>query len=607
MASLTESQDTVGRVLHRGQILCGKSENDEERAAIEGQLRLVNGRWEELRELSMERQNALQISINKLQNQQLAAIDQWLTGVEYEMASCGPLAATHDAALLQIEAHTRLQAKIHGFQETINDLSAFVAVVDGGESSDERVGALEQTLQSIGERWRTVCEWAEVRWELLGLKSAHHLEDPEQVADQVRKLQRAEAALEAEHGSFVRLSQLSCELVARLEKSNGSAANDVRRRLDTVTQRWDNLVARIEEHSRMLVQSGKADVRQLKDKVEPLASSSGIEHVTKADRVVKPNEGWARIVTKISEAMNVLTGHDETDEEALVAKGIEQWIEGCDKVLSELLKLTREDRAKRLLKLHQQLQIQDNNLSFIEKDPLKKAILKKGLDIVRKRMSTMSEETEPSSTATSKAEEDLNRELEGDWCTVGDVESLDKEVQRAERAVETARNANMSSETVEKAETRKAEMKERRRATAAALDKMKAAEDGLNRKAEMKERRRATAAALDKMKAAEDGLNSIASSLEATSSSDISLSGAIIELRKSRDRLASYETLKKEAERAAEKMLALDDNVPQTVLTATRNRIRKLGEQWLELENVIEDHLSCARKEHRRSVQSELR
>ncbi|KAK6035288.1 spectrin repeat-containing domain protein [Cooperia oncophora] len=191
--------------------------------------------------------------------------------------------------------------------------------VDGGESSDERVGALEQTLQSIGERWRTVCEWAEVRasqldglaelcahtvevfetlnvWlkerehELLGLKSAHHLEDSEQVAEQVRKLQRAEAALEAEHGSFVRLSQLSCELVARLEKSNGAAANEVRRRLDTVTQRWDNLVARIEEHSRTLVQSGKADVRQLRDRVEPLASSSGIEQVTKADRVVKPSE-----------------------------------------------------------------------------------------------------------------------------------------------------------------------------------------------------------------------------------------------------------------------------------------------------------------------------
>ncbi|KAK5981958.1 hypothetical protein GCK32_016594, partial [Trichostrongylus colubriformis] len=94
----------------------------------------------------------------------------------------------------------------------------------------------------------------------------------------------------------------------------------------------------------------------------------------------------------------------------------------------------------------------------------------------------------------------------------------------------------MSSETVEKAETRKAEMMERRRSTISALEKMKAAEDGLN---------------------------SIATSLEATSSSDISLCGAIVELRKSRERLASYETLKKEAERAAEKMLAMDDNVPQ--------------------------------------------
>ncbi|KAK5986147.1 hypothetical protein GCK32_019795, partial [Trichostrongylus colubriformis] len=42
------------------------------------------------------------------------------------------------------------------------------------------------------------------------------------------------------------------------------------------------------------------------------------------------------------------------------------------------------------------------------------------------------------------------------------------------------------------------------------------------------------------------------------------------------------------------------------VLTATRNRIRKLGEQWHELENVIEDHLSCAQKEHRRAIQKSI-
>ncbi|EYC37035.1 hypothetical protein Y032_0832g2586 [Ancylostoma ceylanicum] len=594
--------------------------------------------------------------------------------------------------------------------------------VDEGESSDERVGALELSLHSIGERWRAICEWAEVRasqldglaelcaqttevfntlceWlkqrehELLGLKSAHHLEEPEQVAEQVRKLQRAEAALEAEHGSFVRLSQLSCELVARLEKGNGAAANEVRRRLDTVTQRWDNLVARIEEHSRTLVQSGKADVRQFLAATGAQPGPSAIEQKVKADRVVKPTEsslkvttmeaaaadtgetttdtepeeathqiverflrhvekltaemeplqawtstfsvsrkpdqvrkmisicqeklmeikdqeakvnrlqlelehmhlsadltpahlkrandafekfakGWARIVTKISEAMNVLTGHDEADEEQVVAKGIEQWIEGCDKVLTELMRTTKEERAKRLEKLEQQLETQQGNLTFIEKDPLKKAILKKGLDIVKKRIDGMSEEP-----STSKSEGDLNAELEGEWCTVGDVAALDKEVERADKAVEVARSGNMSSETVEKAETRRAEMVERRRATSAALEKMKAAEEGMQ---------------------------SIAASVEATSSSDISLSGAITELKHARERLASYENLKKEAERAAEKMLALDDNVPQTITTTTRNRLRELSERWRELENAIEDHLNCARKEQKRSVQKTI-
>ncbi|RCN39237.1 hypothetical protein ANCCAN_14863 [Ancylostoma caninum] len=352
-------------LVFRGQLLCGKAENEEERVAIEGQLRVVNGRWEELRELSMHRQNALQLSLNRLQTKQLAAIDKWLSGMECEMMSCEPLADSQDAALRQIEAHTQLQAKIHAFQDTINDLSSFVAVVDEGESSDERVGALELSLHSIGERWRAICEWAEVRasqldglaelcaqttevfntlceWlkqrehELLGLKSAHHLEEPEQVAEQVRKLQRAEAALEAEHGSFVRLSQLSCELVARLEKGNGAAANEVRRRLDTVTQRWDNLVARIEEHSRTLVQSGKADVRQFLAATGPQAGPSAIDQNVKADRVVKPTESSLKSTT--IEALAADPGETTTDTEPEEATHqiVERFLKHVAKLTAEM-------------------------------------------------------------------------------------------------------------------------------------------------------------------------------------------------------------------------------------------------------------------------------
>lgn len=59
------------------------------------------------------------------------------------------------------------------------------------------------------------------------------------------------------------------------------------------------------------------------------------------------------------------------------------------------------------------------------------------------------------------------------------------------------------------------------------------------------------------------------------------------------------------SERAAEKMLTLEDNVPEQVVNSTRTRIRSLAEKSKGLAEKIEDELSCARKEHRRTLQSE--
>ncbi|KIH58235.1 hypothetical protein ANCDUO_11561, partial [Ancylostoma duodenale] len=518
----------------RGQLLCGKAENEEERVAIEGQLRVVNGRWEELRELSMHRQNALQLSLNRLQTKQLATIDKWLTEMECEMMSCEPLADSQDAALRQIEAHTQLQAKIHAFQDTINDLSSFVAVLVQSGKADVR-----QFLAAAGPQ-----------------------AGPSAIEENV-KADRVVKPTE---------SSLKSTTMEELAADPGETTTDTEP--EEATHQVRKMISICQEKL-IEIKDQEAKVNRLQLELEHMHLSADLTpaHLKRAnDAFEKFAKGWARIVTKISEAMNVLTGHDEADEEQVVAKGIEQWIEGCDKVLTELMRTTKEERAKRLSKLEQQLETQQGNLTFIEKDPLKKAILKKGLDIVKKRIDGMSEEP-----STSKSEGDLNAELEGEWCTVGDVAALDKEVERADKAVEVARSGNMSSETVEKAETRRAEMIERRRATLAAFEKMKAAEEGMQ---------------------------SIAASVEATSSSDISLSGAITELKHARERLASYENLKKEAERAAEKMLALDDNVPQTITTTTRNRLRELSERWRELEDAIEDHLNCARKEQKRSVQN---
>jgi hypothetical protein len=68
----------------------------------------------------------------------------------------------------------------------------------------------------------------------------------------VHHLQAMESDLEAEHGRFVSLSQLASEIAARIDTENGAAANGIRLKLENVTQRWDNLVTRIDEHSQMV-------------------------------------------------------------------------------------------------------------------------------------------------------------------------------------------------------------------------------------------------------------------------------------------------------------------------------------------------------------------
>ncbi|UMM14948.1 hypothetical protein L5515_002569 [Caenorhabditis briggsae] len=721
MSSLTDSQDTVGRVLLRGQMLSNKSENEEEKEAIASKLHLVNTRWEALREQAMHEQAILQQQIHLLQQSELDTISQWLDATELEIESFGPLASDSAQALRQIELHTKFQQKLNDFQETIDKLESFVAVVD--EENDASVATLEDALSAVSVRWGHVCEWAEKRaakldgladlidrtnevfenlseWlterenELMsGLKSAHHLENEEQVAQQVRRLQRTEEQLEQEHSSFVRLSQLSCELVGRLDDSNGAAANTVRLSLDSITQRWDNLVARIEEHGKTLVKSGKADVRQVEAPKNEPVSSEGLStdtegeeqknqlvdkfllHISKLSHELEPLQewsekfevsrkrddvrkmmntcqekliqikeqearvnrlqlelehlhvaklnakqlkrandafeqfakGWARIVTKISEAMNVLTGQEESgnNEEAAVASKIEQWIEAVDKVINELSQLPVSERLSRIDKIEQQLQVQEKNVGFVEKDLLKKAILKKGLEIAGKRLAALKieeksrkssekveepeverhvqfvEQAEQNTPQSPISESSILEELDGPWSPVGDVISIEQDLLRAQKAVEKARSSNMSNETVEKAETRKAEMEEKRRVTVAARSRFQIAEETV----EEIER------ALDRLQAA-----------------DLEIADLVRGLEQESRKLANCSSLRKEAERTAEKMLSMDDEgISQEVVIKTKDSIEKLAKRWNQLEVNLEDNLRKARKDQDAFIQKRLR
>ncbi|CAB3407196.1 unnamed protein product [Caenorhabditis bovis] len=709
MSSLTDSQDTVGRVLLRGQMLSNKSDSDEEKEAIAAKLHLVNSRWEALREQAMHEQAALQMQINTLQQNELTAINQWLDSTELEIESFGPLASDSETAIRQIELHHKFQQKIDEFQETIDKLESFVAVVD--EENDASVATLEDALSSVSARWQSVCEWAEKRatkldgladlidrtnavfaqlsnWltnreqDIMGLKSAHHLEDEAQVAEQVKKLQAAESLLETEHSSFVQLSQLSCDLVSRLEESNQIAANNVRSSLYSITQRWDNLVARIEEYGKTLVKSGKADLMLLQKpsastptKVDEPPSSEGVSTDTEVDETKnllvdkflmhisklshelvplqewsenftvsrKPDQvrrmmntcqeklieikeqearvnrlqlelehlhaaklnskqlkrandafenfakGWARIVTKISEAMNVLTGHAHDGEEQAVAAKIEQWIAAVDKVIVELAHLPVPERRSRIDKLEAQLKVQDKNVNFIKKDLVRKAILKKGLEIANSRLNALrseqpdeekrvsfSDESAPQSP--TDVEKSVLAELDGQWAAVGDVDAIQRDVVRAQNAVERARSANMSNEIVEKAETRRAEMEERQRVTI-----------GFKTKVE----------------AAESTIAEIESIVERLSTSDVEIADLVRGFEKEAEKLSGRASQRKEVERTGEKILSMEPG--ESVANATRRTVDTLNNRWQHLEKLIGEKLEKAKMNQEAFIQKRIR
>lgn len=299
MKSLTESQDSVGRVLHRGQQLCQRLEPDSEKSAgILSQLHMVNERWEHIRETAMKRQRMLQNQLNSFQRKHLQEISDWLTEFEkiIQTREFERLADEPNACRQQTVEHAQIQEQIDIQQPSIQRLSSFIAVVDepkDDNNSSEEVEQLEALLQSVGKRWAEICEWAEQRarhldglsellthyntsfqhlseWltqrqnELIRLQHVDTLETEDDVVEQMQILHKIESLLESEHSSFVKLSQFCSELVQRFEQGkNLIMADKIRVKLDTITETWDNIVSRLEEHSQLLVRTGKAKLGNL--------------------------------------------------------------------------------------------------------------------------------------------------------------------------------------------------------------------------------------------------------------------------------------------------------------------------------------------------------
>uniref|UniRef100_A0A8C2DAB3 Dystrophin n=1 Tax=Cyprinus carpio TaxID=7962 RepID=A0A8C2DAB3_CYPCA len=278
MMELTAHQSSVGNVLQAGnQLIAQGNLSEEEEDEIREQMTLLNSRWENLRVASMDRQSRLHEVLMDLQQQQLQQLSDWLTQTEGRIRKMETelIAGDMEGYLAQIEQHKVLQNDLELEQVKVNSLTHMVVVVDEN-SGESATAALEEQLQSLGERWAAVCRWTEERWnklEEIQLVWQRMLDDQSLfgswLADKEKALSEVQTS-DFKDPSEINASSLKEDMAQkrRALSALSDAGQDVMVLLNSpaasqrieaatylLTQRWDNLVQKLEDCSSQVTEA----------------------------------------------------------------------------------------------------------------------------------------------------------------------------------------------------------------------------------------------------------------------------------------------------------------------------------------------------------------
>ncbi|XP_068610250.1 utrophin-like [Brachionichthys hirsutus] len=277
MMELTAHQSSVGNVLQAGNQLIAQGHlTEEEEDEIREQMTLLNSRWESLRVASMDRQARLHEVLMDLQQQQLQQLSDWLTQTEERIIKMETEPTAEDVESYQerMEQHKDLQNDLEVEQVRVNSLTHMVVVVD--ENSGESVtAALEEQLQSLGERWAAVCRWTEARWhklqqlfmvwqQLLSDQSlfrawlaekeealrdvqTSNFKSPSEMNANVCQLAILKEDMEKKKKTLDQLSDAGQDVMLLLQSPEAGAK--IEGDTEELAHRWDNLVQKLEDHS----------------------------------------------------------------------------------------------------------------------------------------------------------------------------------------------------------------------------------------------------------------------------------------------------------------------------------------------------------------------
>ncbi|XP_031583506.1 dystrophin isoform X2 [Oreochromis aureus] len=296
MMNLTARQSSVGYVLQAGnQLIAQGNLTEEEEDEIREQMTLLNARWEALRVESMDRQARLHEVLMDLQQQQLQQLSDWLTQTEERIRriETQPAAKDMEAYKEQIEQHKELQNDLEAEQVKVNSLTHMVVVVDEN-SGESATAALEEQLQSLGERWGAVCRWTEERWhklqevfmvwqqllsdqslfstwlvekeEALNEVKTSNFKDSGEINTNVRQLAILKEDMEKKRRALDKLSDAGQDVIQLLRSPEAGAK--IEADTEELTQRWDSLVQKLEDCSFQLMEAvTDAGMTQMEEQV----------------------------------------------------------------------------------------------------------------------------------------------------------------------------------------------------------------------------------------------------------------------------------------------------------------------------------------------------
>ncbi|XP_054616989.1 utrophin isoform X8 [Dunckerocampus dactyliophorus] len=277
MMELTAHQSSVGNVLQAGnQLIAQGSLSEEVEDEIREQMSLLNSRWESLRVASMDRQARLHEVLMELQQQQLQQLSDWLTRTEDRIRKIETESPAKDIDDYKerIEQHKELQNDLEAEQVKVNSLTHMVVVVDEN-SGESATAALEEQLQSLGERWAAVCRWTEERWhklqevfmvwqqlvsdqglfrewlekkeEALSEVQTSNFKDPSDINTNVRQLAILKEDMEKKRRALDQLSDAGQDVISLLRSAE--AGVNIEADTEDLAHRWDNLVQKLEDCS----------------------------------------------------------------------------------------------------------------------------------------------------------------------------------------------------------------------------------------------------------------------------------------------------------------------------------------------------------------------